>query len=1129
MKNPKKSGNLFPLPFNFDLKMKFTICLLFNMLFQMQASNISENKNISLILQNVTVEKVLKEIEKKSEYKFLYNNREVNYQRTVSVNYTDESIPNILTKIFQGTPIAYEIFDKQIILKPDPSKSLDSVPQLKLGSSPTLQLSVTGIITDNAGTPIPGVSVMVKGTSTGVAADFDGNYSIKVPDPESVLVFSSIGFISQEIQVGDNNNINITLLEDTQTLDEVVILGYASQGKSDLTGAVSKLDADDIKNLPATSVAETLQGKVSGVQVVTSSGQPGATSDIVIRGGGSVNGMPPLFIVDGVRMGTNYTFNNNDIESIEILKDASSAAIYGAQAAGGVVLIQTKRGSSSKNRDKISINVNGYYGTREALNLTPLMNTQQYFRARQAFGYNIDSWGDPQTLPNTDWNAVLFNAGQDQNYTASVTGSSEKANFYVSGNYFRQKGVALDNSFERYSIRINSDYKLGKRVKLGETVYLYRSNLNPTTQNSLIFRTVPSMPVYDEEGNFSKTPAAGYFNGGNSAQQAWERPTNTLQNAMEGSIYLDIEVLKDLHFRSTLGASIGSSNYSQFIKEYDTGAVSGNASLTNTATDYENLTANFTLNYDKTFGKHHLRLLAGYEIYKEDRRVLGGSASNFAVDETQSYSLNTDLSSQRVNGGVYFDSRLLSQFGRLNYEYDNKYLMSATVRRDGSDRFGPQNKWGVFPAFSLGWRLSNEPFFENLKSTISTLKLRASYGSLGNFGSIPQYLYQASFGPQNITALADGTRVQAYGLDPSLPNPNIKWEEVKTTDIGADMAFMNNKISLTLDYYSRITSDMIYAVPVPLSAGFYGNPVFTNIGDLSNKGFEVGFNYNENLGDLTMSLGLTGSYNKNEVISLDGTGNQAINSGYGGAYLSNQISRTEAGQPISQFFGYVVEGIYETEEAVVARGIVQTGAGAGDLIYRDVDNNGTITAEDRDFIGNPWPDFTYGVNLKFDYKGVDLTANFQGVAGMDIYNANKHYTDYLAGDYNASPSVFGASFFDGNGLTTAPRLGYTDTSGAYIRDPNANYTKVSSYFVEKGDYLKLRNIELGYNFNTNFLSKIHLAAARVYVMANNVLTFTKYTGRDPEVLGEGITARGIDPNNAYPQTRLIAVGLNLDF
>lgn len=1131
--------DLFPIIGNIlnrNRTMKLSFVLLVFALLNVQANSFSQNTKIDLNVENENIQTVLEKIESESDFRFFYKSGVIDIHRTISISVKKKKLPDILDIIFKGRPVEYTFIDNQVVLKRTTDKDRNQLgllrkPQMVVPSKQNFQQSITGTITDAQGEPIPGVSVIEKGTSNGVAADFDGNYSIEVSNPDAILIFRSIGFAVQEIPIAGQSIIDVTMLEDAQSLDEVIILGYASQGKSDLTGAVSTLQSDDINNLPATSVAETLQGRVSGVQVITASGEPGATSDIVIRGGGSVNGMPPLFIVDGVRMGTDYTFNNNDIESMEILKDASSAAIYGAQAAGGVVLIQTKRGSRAT-KDKININVNGYYGIRSVLNLIPLMDTKQYFEARQAFGYNIDSWGDPETLPNTDWNDVLFDTGQDQNYTVSMTGSSAKSNFYLSGNYFRQDGVALDNSFERYSLRINSDFKINDRIKIGETVYLFKSRKNHATQGLLIYRTVPSMPVYDEDGNFSKVPAAGYFNGNNEAQRALERPTFTDQNAIEGNIYLDYELMDGLHFRSTFGASLGSSNYTQFIKAYDVGAQSGNATLTNTASDYENLTTNFTLNYDKSFGRHSLKLLAGYEMYKETRKVLTGTATHFAVDETQSYALNTDLSSQRVSGGIYYDSRLLSQFGRVNYDYDGKYLLSATIRRDGSDRFGPENKWGLFPAFSLGWRISNEPFFESFKNSISSLKLRASYGALGNYGSIQQYLYQSSYGPQNIVSLADGTRVQAYGLDPVLPNVNIKWEEVRTTDIGADIGFLNNSLSLTLDYYKRLTSDMIYAVPVPLSAGYDGNPVFTNIGDLSNTGFELGLNYRGSAGEFNMDVGLTGAFNKNEVVSLDGTGNQAISNGEGGAYLSNQISRTEAGHPISQFYGYVVDGIFATDEEVSARGVVQTGAGAGDLIYRDVNNDGVITAEDRDFIGNPWPKFTYGINLRFDYKGIDLSANLQGVMGVDIYNASKHYSDYLAGDYNASPNVFNASFFNGNGLTDAPRLGYTDSSGTYIRDPNANYTKISSYFVENGDYLKLRNIQLGYTFDKDILSKVKMSSARVYIMANNLITLTNYSGRDPEVLGdidEGITARGIDSNSTYPQTRFVAIGLNLDF
>lgn len=1118
---------------NKNRTLKISILLIAFALFNLHASSYSQNKRITLNVADEPIESVLKEIEGKSDYKFFFKTAEIDVKREVSINVTKKTIADILQMMFSDGTVEFSVVKNQIVLKKRRIKPrLQQEARVEETPLAPVQQSVSGTIVDNQGTPIPGASVLEKGTTNGVAADFDGNYSITVSGPNAVLVFRSIGFATQEATVGSKTSIDITLLEDAQSLDEVVIMGYASQSKSDLTGSVATVGGDDIRELPATSVAQTLQGRVAGVQVVTDSGEPGIGSDIVIRGGGSVNGMPPLFIVDGVRMGTDYSFNNQDIESIEILKDASAAAIYGAQAAGGVVLIQTKRGQSARGLDKVNVNVNGYFGLREVFNLIPLMNTQQFFTAREAFGFNTSAWGDPSQLPDTDWNDVMYNTGSDQNYTVSLTGASDKSNFYVSGNYFRQDGVRIDNSFERYALRVNSDFNLGKKFKVGETVYLYKSMNDPVPTGGngypTLFRTVPSMSVRDENGDWGKAPDGGYYNGRNPAQRAYGRIDKVVETAMEGNVYVDYKFFDGLNLRATMGASIGSMNNTEFLEAYDTGAQSAPAEMTKIYTDWENYTANLVLTFDKTYDVHNIKALAGYEVYKEDASTIQGYAAEFAVDNTESFDLNTNLATQRLSGGILPNLRLVSQFGRVNYSYDNKYLFSATVRRDGADRFGPENKWGVFPAYSLGWRVSEEPFFENV-DFVSSLKLRASYGALGNFGSIPQYLYQTSYGPQNITALADGTRVQAYGRNLSLPNEGIKWEEVKTTDIGVDASFLDGSLLLTADWYVRNTEDMIYAVPVPLSAGYNGNPVFTNIGELRNTGLEFLVNYRKSFGDFGMDLSVNGAFNENEVISLDGTGTQAINSGFGGQYLSNQITRTTAGEPISQFYGYVVDGIFETDAEANNRGVTQSGAGAGDLIYRDVNGDGTISEEDRDFIGNPWPKLTYGFNFKFDYKGVDLSLQFQGVHDMDVYNATKHYSDFLAGDYNASPNVFGASFFNGNGLTNQPRLGYFANDGSYIRDPNANYTKISSYFVEDASYLKLRNIQLGYNFSEDLVSSLGIRSARIYLQAQNLFTLTNYSGQDPEVLGEGITARGIDRNNSYPQTRFVSLGLNLDF
>lgn len=1087
-----------------------------------------QDDKITLNINNETTERVLKEIESKSEFHFFYKTGEIDLNRKVSLHVNNMPIEQILAIIFNDGAVSYSTVKNQIVLKSSPKSTLSDVKTETKEEAPqqATQLAISGTVFDEQGIAIPNVSVLEAGTSNGVGTDNEGRYTITVSGSNAVLVFSSVGYTKQEIAVGNQRTLNVTLLDDVQALSEIIVLGYASQRKSDLTGAVSTVKGEDINALPATSVAESLQGRVAGVQVVTGSGEPGAGSDIVIRGGGSVNGMPPLFIVDGVRMGTDFNFNNQDIESIEVLKDASAAAIYGAQAAGGVVLIQTKRGAGAQ--DNLNVDFNASYGVRSPLGLIPLMNTQQLFDAREAFGYDVSAWGNPSELPDVDWLDVLFGNGSDQNYALSLTGSSDLANYYVSGNYFRQDGVRPGNSFDRYSLRLNSDYKIGSRIRAGETIYIYKSYRDPHEAGGTYFRTVPTMPIKNEDGSWGNAPTGGYFNGRNPYQRAMTRPGGTAQQAVEGNVYLDYKIFDGLNFRTTLGASIGSEQYSLFAEEFNNGAQAGPAELWKDFMSWENYTANFVLNFDKSYGNHDIKALAGYEMYREDRHTLEGHAVDFAAERTTSFYLNTNLPTQRVYGGLFPDTRLLSQFGRVNYSYNNKYLFSATVRRDGSDRFGPENKWGVFPAFSVGWRISQEPFFTNVNG-VSSLQLRASYGVLGNIGAIPQYLYQPQFGPQNLTALPGDIQVRAYGRNLSMPNPNIRWEEVRTTNIGLDASFLGNSLTVAADWYRRITHDMIYAVPVPLSAGYHGNPVFTNIGSLSNEGIELAANYNTRIGDLAMDFGVNGSYNKNRVISLDGGASQ-INDGAGGQYLSNPISRTVAGQPLSQFFGYVVEGIYATDQEVADRGIIQPGAGAGDLIYRDVDKNGVINDADRDFIGNPWPKFNLGLNMNFNYKRFDLSTAFAGVFGVDVYNALKHYSDYLAGDYNASPNIFKASFFAGNELTDRPRLGYTDENGVYQRDPNANYTRISSYFVEDGSFLRLRNIRLGYTLPEGLLESMRIRSINVYVMAQNLFTLTGYSGSDPEVLGENnVTARGIDFNSRNPQTRFVSVGLKLDF
>ncbi len=999
---------------------------------------------------------------------------------------------------------------------------------------------ITGKVTSDQGESLPGVNVVVKGSTLGTTTDAEGKFSLSVPSGNSILIFSFIGFMSQEVPVTNQTVINVALVSDIQTLSEVVVVGYGTQKRSDLTGSVASVSAKEVKNLPVRSLNEALQGRVAGVQVTKGNGSPGQNADIIIRGAGSINGMPPLYIVDGIRMGTGNNFNIQDIESIEVLKDASAAAIYGSQAAGGVILVTTKRGSEG---DKMKVDFNSYVGVRQPVNMYSLLNRDQYLQAKQAMAVNTSGWGEPAQLPDVDWVDELFGNGQDQNYTLSLSGGSKAANFYMSGNYQREDGIRIDNSFERYNFRINSDYHLSKRLKVGQSLFAWKTSLNPTQNGTIPFRSVPTMAVLDPSnpyGGWGKVPSAGYFQGVNGVGNELIHHNVDEASALEGNIYADLEILEGLNFRSTVGAAFINSNESQFREAYDFGTIRNlNANFWKDFKQQENYTVNFVLTYAKTIGAHDFNVMAGYESYRVDRTGVRGEATGFATPVAESFALGTDVTSQRVSGGVDPLRRLVSQFGRINYSYAGKYLFTANIRRDGSDRFGPANKYGVFPSFSAGWRIIEENFMRSLPF-ISNLKLRGSYGILGN-DNVGQFLYQQVYTPQNpTTSLPDGTRVQGYGLDLRLPNSNIKWEEVQQTDIALEVGLLEDRFNITMEWYSRQTKDMIYNVPVPFSAGFRGGSVQTNIGQMSNKGVEITASYRVNLGDFRIQAGANASFNQNKVLLLDGVGNNPINAGSAGEYLESVVARTDIGEPMSQFWGYIVEGIFQNDADVATLNqeasekananvfYQEQGTGAGDLRFKDVNGDGRITVLDKAFIGNPWPKMVYGFNLSLGWKGFDLSALFQGAQGVDIYNGAKHFTGVMAADFNTTSDVFGASFFDGNGLTDQPRVGVLQPNGSYTLDPNKNYTRISNYFVEDGSFLKLQNLQVGYTLPAKLINGLKLSSARVYVMGHNLFTLTKYSGLDPEISG-GVRERGIDNLSTYPRTRLLALGVELGF
>ncbi|QMW04651.1 TonB-dependent receptor [Spirosoma foliorum] len=1116
-----------------------------------EAQRVMEQR-VTLRADNLSLKTVLNQLGRQADVRFAYRSALVQLNDRVTLNTTNQTLADVLDNLLKAHQLAYQVKGRQIILNQEPPAPLIELP-FNMNAAPT-DRNLIGTVSDEAGTRLPGVSIVVKGTNRGTTTDANGQFKMTLLTGDDVLVFSFVGYLSQEITVGNQTSVNVNLAVDTKNLSEVVVVGYGTQKRSDLTGSISSVKAEEVKNLPVRSVNEALQGRAAGVQVTRNDGSPGASSDIVIRGVGSIGGMSPLYIVDGIRMSAGNNFNLQDVESIEILKDASAAAIYGAQAAGGVVLVTTKRGTSV---DKMKINFNAYYGVRQPRNLYKMLNTADYITAKKAFGVSTSGWGDPSTLPDNDWVKDLYTNGSDQSYSLSLSGATAKTNYYVSANYQREGGTIIDNWFERYGIRSNADFKINKKLKVGETLYAWKTGNNPVVTSTFPFRSAPVIPIYDPTNSYGGWAKTGtFFTGPNLVGQEYQNHMQNETYALEGNLYADWEILKGLNLRSTFGASIYSFHNYKFTEAYDYGTVANhNAFLSRDINNQQNLTANFVLTYGKTIGEHEFKVLAGYEAYKSDLSSLHAEAQSFPY-VTYNLALTSNPSSYVASGGELPQTRLLSQFGRINYTYANKYLLTATVRRDGSDRFGPANKFGVFPSVSVGWKLNEEAFIRDNLTYVSNLKLRASYGKLGSTSNIPQYTYQNSYGGTGGTTsmgLPDGSRFKGYALTAQLANQNIKWESVLQTDIGLDIGLLSNALNITLDWYSRQTNDMIYQVPVALSAGFANSTVYTNIGQMSNKGLEIAVDYRGKKGAFTYGIAANASFNRNLVKKLDGTNNNPINDGPAGDYLESVVSRTQAGQPLGQFYGYKTAGIFQTDadvqalnqkaqEAAASAGGTTTGVyyqaaatGAGDLKFQDLNGDGRITSADKTFIGNPWPKMTYGVTLSMGWKGFDFSALFQGIAGVDVFNANKYYTSIFVGDYNTTRDIFNTSYFNGNGLTNLPRVGYTDASGNYVRDPNANYTRISDFAVESGAFLKLRNIQIGYTLPASLMKQWKMSGIRVYAQGQNLLTFTKYSGLDPEVVGRSnganaaSTGRGIDTIYSYPRTTLMSMGIDVTF
>ena len=984
---------------------------------------------------------------------------------------------------------------------------------------------VSGVVSDGSGTII-GANVMIKGTTMGTITDVDGSFTIDA-NPDDILVVSFTGMSTKEILVGEQKNIQVTLSTEDQLLNEVVVIGYGSRKKSDITGAVSSVTNDELNAFPVLDAGQALQGRAAGVVVQSNNGgEPGAPINIKIRGNTSISAnSSPLIVVDGF-IGASMP-QANDIESMEILKDASATAIYGSRGSNGVIIVTTKKGKNGK----LAVELNSTYSAQNTSNKLDLLNANEFADYQNQIRENQ---GNPtpytQGPADTDWQDLIYRAGNIQNHQLSFSGGTDKMNFYASGTYFDQKGVVVNSGFERLTFLTNIDAQVTDKLKLGVNLFGSRGTKDGvTTQSdgsvtvggddviSLAMRFAPDKPVRDENGDFTTNDAIG-DEVDNPFAVATERVDETISDNFRTNVYADYKIIDNLSFKTTFGLSSENVNrgvYQPSTLQITASAVNGRALITN-AKRTSLLSENF-LTYNNTIGNGNLTLLAGYSYQKNETQAFSAAGTGFLSDNFSYHALGTATGLLQPASSLS-QVEIQSQFGRINYDFDNKYLITATVRRDGASNFAANNKYAIFPSAAFAWKISNENFLRD-NETISSLKLRASYGVTGNPSISP---YQSLARIASLYASRGGQTV--FAITPDQPsNPDLKWESSYQTNFGIDIGLVENRVNLSIDYYNIDTKDLILGNNgIPEYFGFQNDEILTNLGEINNTGIELSLNTRNVVnGDFRWSTDFNFSKNKNKVVALindaDLFGNAAP------SYFSHDRSYVlRVGEEVGLFWGYDYQGVYQGGEAPAGTQPL-TGGVAGDPLFADIDGDGEITESDRTIIGNPNPDFTFGLSNNFSYKSFDLNIFFQGSQGGDIFNMTN--VQLNNGDANTTRDYFNNAWTSSNTDTDAPRVG------------NNSNREISSRFVEDGSYVRLKNIALGYNLPTSLSDKINVGGIRVTLSAQNLLTFTSYSGLDPEVNYFGAsgnnntssnTVQGFDFGN-YPTIKSYSFNVNVKF
>lgn len=1142
--------------------MKLTFFLVLVTCLQLSAK--VHSQKITLHVQGASLPKVLSLIESQTSYHFLFSDRRVKDKVAVDLAVNDQDLFQVLDNVLGSANLHYQVLEGNLIAI--------VAPPTEAAASAVSDIGVRGRVVDDKGIPLPGVSVKVRGATTGRLTDANGYFDISVPG-DAVLEFTYIGYEKQTISVTGRTQFQVTMKATAQSVNEVVVIGYGTQRRQDVNGSVSTIRAEDFANVPQTSVDQLMQGRAAGVSVTSNSGQPGSVTSVRIRGVTSITGNnEPLYVIDGVPIsgdGNNRStsgvsplsgpqnltgggqtavsplaaINPSDIVAIDILKDASATAIYGSRASNGVVIITTKRGRYGSAR----INYDGYYGLQEPSKYLDVMKLPAYAKLQNDLAdvYGIQKrqeFSDLSLLgPGTDWQRAIFRPASMQNHQLAVSGGKEGVNYYISGSYLDQDGIVIGSNFKRYSVRSNIDGQIKDWFKLGMNFSVSRTDERITLNDLregivyLSLLSAPETPVYNADGSFAGPPDPSTTP---SAVDGFENPVakalsirNTLQrNNIFGNIYAEILFTKDLSFRTEVGGDFNFNDNIVFKPTYAWGKF-----VNTVATLYEGKSnGQFTIlknyfNYNHSFGaNHHLTALLGHEAQVSRWDGISATRQGFYSNDVQA--INAGGTDNAANSGYKGSAALESYYARAIYSFRDKYGITATIRADGSSKFDPvgNNQWGYFPSFAASWKLYQEPFMKNVNAVVNNLRVKAGYGEVGN-QDISNYLYGASL-------LATPTGLGSGFLVNNIKNPALKWESATQTNVGLDFSLFKDRLNVTVEGYNKLSRNFLYQLPLPvyLSGGpsYAGgvNPPYVNLGKMQNKGYDitVGYHNQPDAGKVGWSSTLTFSHYRNNVKELylkDFDITKTLTSGF----ISFPITRTIEGQPMGLFYGYKAKGLFQdkSEFATAPKQFgmpYSTDVGGnwlGDVRYADVNKDSVVDERDRTFIGSPHPRFTFGFSNTFSYRSFDLTVFLQGSYGNKILNLVKVYAGGLDRTFtNQFASV--ADYW-------TPDHTNTNTPRPRSGDDNPNLF-ISDRYIEDGSYLRVQNLSLGYNLPVSLLNRAHISRLKVYVSAQNLYTFTKYSGYDPEVgaYNQDPLQTGVD-NGRYPSARTYTIGLNAEF